>query len=123
MDSHSLRFITHHSFFSALRSGNLDSVKRLLDELTGDGPSDGSAVSDLMALQNDAGETALYVAAENNLLDLFRFLLSFADIQTLMIRSKSDMDAFHVASKQGHLGILLKLLLCFGFHVTVSGIF
>jgi ankyrin repeat protein len=121
MDSHSLRFITHHSFFSALRSGNLDSVKRLLDELTGDGPSDG--VSDLMALQNDAGETALYVAAENNLLDLFRFLLSFADIQTLMIRSKSDMDAFHVAAKQGHLGILLKLLLCFGFHVTVSGIF
>jgi ankyrin repeat protein len=115
MDSHSLRFITHHSFFSALRSGNLDSVKRLVDELTGDNPSDGSAVADLMALQNDAGETALYVAAENNLLDLFRYLLKFSDIQTLMIRSKSDMDALHVAAKHGHLGILLELLLCFGF--------
>lgn len=105
MDSHSLRFITHHSFFSALRSGNLDAVKRLLDELTVDDTSDGSALSDLMALQNDAGETALYVAAENNQLDLFRFLLKFSDLQTLMIRSKSDMDAFHVAAKNGHLGI------------------
>ncbi|XP_059447218.1 ankyrin repeat-containing protein At2g01680 [Corylus avellana] len=110
MDSHSLRFITHHSFFSALRSGNLDSVKRLVDELTGDNPSDGSAVADLMALQNDAGETALYVAAENNLLELFRFLLKFSDMKTLMIRSKSDMDAFHVAAKQGHLGIVKELL-------------
>jgi hypothetical protein len=118
MDSHSLHFITHHSF-SALRSGNLDSVKRLLDELTGDDPSDGSTVSDLMVLQNDVGETAPYVAVENNLQVLFRFLLMFVDIQTLMIWSKSDMDAFHVATKHGHLGILLKLLLCFGFHVTV----
>jgi hypothetical protein len=118
---HSLRFITHS--FSALRSGNLDSVKRLLDELTGDNPLDGSAVSDLMVLQNDAGETALYMAVENNLQDLFRFLLRFVDIQTLMIRSKSDMDVFLVAAKHGHLVILLKLLLCFGFHVTMSGIF
>jgi ankyrin repeat protein len=79
MDSHSLRFITHHSF-SALQSSNLDFVKSLLDELIGDDPSDGSAVFDLMVLQNDAGETALYVAIENNLQDLFRFLLRFVDI-------------------------------------------
>lgn len=110
MDSQSLRFITHRSFFSAVRSGDLDSVKRLLDELTGEELSDGSAVSDLLALQNDGGETALYIAAANNFLELFRFLLRFSDIQILKIRSKADMDAFHVAAKRGHLGIVKELL-------------
>ncbi|XP_041014779.1 ankyrin repeat-containing protein At2g01680 [Juglans microcarpa x Juglans regia] len=110
MDSNSLRFITHQSFFSAVRSGDLDSLKQLLDKLTGAEHSDGSTVSDLMSLQNDAGETALYVAAENNLQELFTYLLRFSDLQTLKIRSKSDMDAFHVAAKRGHLGIVKELL-------------
>ena len=110
MDSKSLRFITHQSFFSAVRSGDLDTLKQLLDKLTQEEPSDGSSVSDLMAVQNDAGETVLYIAAENNLEDVFGYLLKFCDVETVKIRSKSDMDAFHVAAKRGHLGMpLLKL--------------
>ncbi|KAB1205822.1 hypothetical protein CJ030_MR7G027989 [Morella rubra] len=109
MDSKCLRLITHQSFFSAVRSGDLDSLKQLLDKLAGDEPSNGSTVHDLMALQNDAGETVLYVAAENNLQEVFTYLLGFSDIQTLKIRSKSDMDAFHVAAKRGHLGIVKEL--------------
>lgn len=105
MDSRSLRFITHQAFFSAVRSGDLESLSRLVDKLNQDESGDGSSnLSDLMAVQNDAGETALYVAAENNLEDVFGYLLRFCDIQTLKIRSKSDMNVFHVAAKRGHLG-------------------
>lgn len=86
-----------------------------MDRLAQDEPSDGSTVSDLVAVQNDAGETALYVAAENNLDDVFGYLLKFCDVQTVKIRSKSDMDAFHVAAKRGHLGILFFLISFFNF--------
>uniref|UniRef100_A0A5B7C390 PGG domain-containing protein n=1 Tax=Davidia involucrata TaxID=16924 RepID=A0A5B7C390_DAVIN len=106
MDSKSLRFITHQSFFSAVRSGDLESLKEIIKN---EG-SDPASVSTLMALQNDAGETALYIAAENNFQEIFSHLLKFCDRQIVMLRSKSDMDAFHVAAKLGHLGIVKELL-------------
>ncbi|WJX10337.1 hypothetical protein P8452_01074 [Trifolium repens] len=61
-------------------------------------------------MQNDAGETLLYIAAENGAKDLFCFLLSFCDLEILKIRSKSDMNAFHVAAKRGHLEIVREIL-------------
>jgi hypothetical protein len=97
MDSKSLRFITHQSFFSAVRSGDLEAIKPLIE-------GEGSDPSSLMALQNDAGETALYIAAENNSEEVFNYLLGFCDLQAVMIKSKADMDAFHVAAAKGHLG-------------------
>ncbi|KAL7163493.1 hypothetical protein ACSBR2_039576 [Camellia fascicularis] len=103
MDSKSLRFITHQSFFSAVRSGDLESLKRLIED-------EGSDHSSLMALQNDSGETALYIAAENNFQEMFSYLLKFCDLQIAMIRSKSDFHPFHVAAKRGHLGIVKELL-------------
>ncbi|KAL7110773.1 hypothetical protein ACP275_05G047400 [Erythranthe tilingii] len=103
MDTKSLRFITHQSFFSAVRSNDLDSIKKLIH-------NEGPDPSSLLSLQNDDRETALYVAAENNFLDDFVYLLSFCDLQTVMIRAKSDMDAFHVAAARGHLGIVKELL-------------
>ncbi|GLT57428.1 hypothetical protein SLA2020_304000 [Shorea laevis] len=111
IESKSLRFITHQSFFPAVRSGDFDSVKQLLDNLTKDEPSDGSfSVSDLMTAQSDAGETALYIAAEKNLKKVFSYLLGFCDIKTVKIRSKADLDTFHVAAKLGHLEIVEELL-------------
>ena len=98
MDAKSLRFISHQSFFSAVRSGDLEAVKRHIEDV-------GSDPSALIALQNDAGETALYIAAENNSEDVFNYLLGFCDLQTVMIKSKADMDTFHVAAARGHLGI------------------
>ncbi|PQM42952.1 ankyrin repeat-containing protein [Prunus yedoensis var. nudiflora] len=110
MDSKSVRFLTHQCFFSAVRSGDLGSVRQVVDKLTKDEPSNGSLVSDLMAMQNDAGETALYVAAVNNLGEVFSYLLQFCNIEIAKIRSKLDMNAFHVAAKHGHLGIVKALL-------------
>ncbi|KAI3696313.1 hypothetical protein L1987_79325 [Smallanthus sonchifolius] len=61
-------------------------------------------------MQNDAGETALYIAAENNFQEVFDYLLKFCDLQIVKIRSKADFDAFHVAAERGYLGIVNKLL-------------
>ncbi|KAG8382698.1 hypothetical protein BUALT_Bualt05G0104500 [Buddleja alternifolia] len=103
MDSRSLSFITHQSFFSAVRSDDLESLKTLIQ-------NEGPDPSSLMALQNGAKETALYIAAENNFLEVFRYLLSFCGLETVMVRAKSDMNAFHVAAAKGHLGIVNELL-------------
>ncbi|KAI3816619.1 hypothetical protein L1987_16322 [Smallanthus sonchifolius] len=103
----SLRFISHQSLFSAVRSGDLESVKMIVND---DEDSDGASVSALMAMQNDAGETALYIAAESNCQEVFDYLLKFCDLQIVKIRSKADFDAFHVAAERGYLGIVNKLL-------------
>ncbi|KAK6122278.1 hypothetical protein DH2020_043979 [Rehmannia glutinosa] len=97
MDSKSLRFITHQPFFSAVRSDDLETLKNLIQ-------NEGSDPSSLMALQNEDKATALYIAAENNFHETFIYLLSFCDLQTVMMRAKSDMDAFQVAAARGHLG-------------------
>ncbi|KAB2620068.1 ankyrin repeat-containing protein [Pyrus ussuriensis x Pyrus communis] len=111
MDSKSVLFLTHQSFFSAVRSGDLAALSRVVEKLAKDEPaSNGSLVSDLMAMQNDAGETALYMAAYNNLEEVFGYLLKFCGVEVVKIRSKLDMNAFHVAAKRGHLGIVKALL-------------
>jgi hypothetical protein len=51
-----------------------------------------------------AEKSALYIAAENKSEEVFNYLLGFCDLQTAMIKSKADMDAFHVAAAKGHLG-------------------
>ncbi|KAL7586669.1 hypothetical protein Lser_V15G37281 [Lactuca serriola] len=104
--SKSLRFISHQSFFSSVRSGDLESLKLIVN----DDDSDSASSSTLMAMQNDAGETALYIAAENNFQEVFNYLLRFCDLETVKIRSKSDFNAFHIAAKLGHLGIVNELL-------------
>ncbi|KAK4850881.1 hypothetical protein QYF36_010656 [Acer negundo] len=105
MDSKPLRFFTHQPFFSAVRSGDLESIKRIVDTVTKDEAPDA-----LMGMQTDAGETALYIAADNNMQEVFTYLLKFCDVDVAKIRSKSDMNAFHVAAKKGHLGIVKELL-------------
>eukprot|EP00257_Ricinus_communis_P008434 XP_002525995.2 ankyrin repeat-containing protein At2g01680 [Ricinus communis] len=111
MDANPLCFLTRQSFFSAVRSADLNSVKEIVKKITKDEPCDGSSpVSDLMTVQTDAGETALYIAAENKFEDVFSYLVKFSDIEAVKIRSKSDMNAFHVAAKKGHLGIVKELL-------------
>ncbi|MBA0734321.1 hypothetical protein Gogos_018248 [Gossypium gossypioides] len=111
MESKSLRFLTQQSFFAAVQSGELQSVKQMLDKLTKDEPSDGSStVSDLVASQNESGKTALYIAAENNLQEIFSYLLKFCDVEVVKMRSNSDINTFHVAAKLGNLGMVKELL-------------
>ncbi|KAK3035595.1 hypothetical protein RJ639_033187 [Escallonia herrerae] len=103
METKSLSLITHQSFFAAVQSGDLESVKTVIKN---EG-SDPASISALMAVQNGAGETALYVAAQNNFQAIFSYLLKFSDYKRVIIRAKSGLDAFHVAAKRGHLGMHL----------------
>ncbi|KAH0924046.1 hypothetical protein HID58_024064 [Brassica napus] len=114
MEAKQMRFLTHQAFFSSVRSGDLNQLQELVEKLTGDElideSSPSSAVSELMSVQNDAGETAVYIAAAENLQDVFSYLIGFCSLEAVKIRSKSDMNAFHVAAKRGHLGIVKELL-------------
>ncbi|MBA0849851.1 hypothetical protein Goshw_021510 [Gossypium schwendimanii] len=111
MESKSLRFLTQQSFFAAVQSGELQSVKQMLDKLTKDEPSNGSStVSDLVASQNESGKTALYIAAENILQEIFSYLLKFCDFEVVKMRSNSDINTFHVAAKLGNVGMVKELL-------------
>ncbi|XP_042491188.1 ankyrin repeat-containing protein At2g01680-like [Macadamia integrifolia] len=111
MEPKFLRLICHQSLFSAVRSGNIDYLKLILERGSNGGEGDDRAsIPALMALGNDAGQTPLYIAAENNLEDVFKYLVNFCDLQTVMIRSKFDMDAFHVAASRGNLGVVNEFL-------------
>ena len=101
MEAKGVRFLAYQSIFSSVGSGDFDGVKKLVEEVK---KEEGSSLSDVMSLQNDAGETALYIAAENNLQEMFSFLLSICHFEVVKIRSKADMNAFHVAAKRGNLG-------------------
>ncbi|KAK4380595.1 hypothetical protein RND71_002457 [Anisodus tanguticus] len=103
MDSKSLRLITHQSFFTAVGSGDLECLKIIIK-------NEGLDLSYLLSLQNDAGETALYIASANNFQEIVSYLLGFCVLESVMIRSKADLDVFHVAAKSGHLGIVRELL-------------
>ncbi|TKY60979.1 Ankyrin repeat-containing protein [Spatholobus suberectus] len=107
MEAKGVRFLAYQSIFSSVGSGDFDGVKKVVEQVK---KEEGSSLSDVMSLQNDAGETALYIAAKNNLQEIFSFLLSLCDFEVVKIRSKSDMNAFHVAAKRGHLDIVRELL-------------
>lgn len=98
----------HQPFFTAVESGDIQSLKLIIHKLAQD--DDSSSISALMALQNGDGETALFIAARNNLVDIFSYLLTFCDVNIAIIRSKSDFNAFHIAAKRGHLEIVQQLL-------------
>ncbi|XP_058728458.1 ankyrin repeat-containing protein At2g01680-like [Vicia villosa] len=114
MDSKSLCFITHQEIFNVVRSGDREGLKELLKHVSKGESSSGSvsssSISEFMFMQNDAGETLLYIAADCGVKEIFSFLLSFCDLEILKIRSKSDMNVFHIAAKRGHLEIVREIL-------------
>ncbi|KAM0922701.1 hypothetical protein ACQ4PT_006152 [Festuca glaucescens] len=91
--------LSHQALFAAVRSADADAVRRLLD----DAEASGSTAA-LVAAQTEAGESALYVAAEAGALEVVRLLLPLYDLEAATLRSRLDLDAFHVAAKQGHAG-------------------
>lgn len=102
-----LRLLSHQTvqtFFSAVRSGDLDGVRRVVE---GPDARVEGTVAAMMAAQTENGDTALYIAAENNYEEIFRYLLRLCDFETAALRSRVDLNAFHVAAKQGHAGELL----------------
>ncbi|KAG5530377.1 hypothetical protein RHGRI_025350 [Rhododendron griersonianum] len=71
---------------------------------------DADVVKELISKQNQEGETALYVAAENGHAHVVSELLKHLDLQTASIAAKNGLDAFHIASKQGHIAIGLAIV-------------
>lgn len=89
----------------ASRNGNLGKVKDILQN------NDEGRLNDLMSRKNQDGETALYVAAENNQRLVVVELLKHADLQSAGIKANNGFDAFHVAARLGHLGKSLPFFL------------
>lgn len=96
------------AFFEAVRSGDVEAVRRVVDAAS-EGAG-GEAVGALMSAQTEAGETALYIASEHNMEGVVRYIVTLCDFEAAKVRSRLDMDAFHVAAKQGHVGVVKELL-------------
>lgn len=84
---------------SAARAGNLTAAMEILTD------TDEMDLRELLAKQNHSGETALYVAAEYGYVDLVRELLKYYDLADAEIKARNGFDAFHIATKQGDLGM------------------
>lgn len=82
----------------AARAGNLSRIREILQNC------DGNHAKDLLAIQNQEGETPLYAAAENGHAGVVAEMLGYMDLQTASIAARNGFDPFHVAAKQGHLG-------------------
>ncbi|KAG2670244.1 hypothetical protein I3843_14G074700 [Carya illinoinensis] len=89
---------------SAVREGNLDVVVEIL------GGTGETELKELLAKQNYAGETALYVAAEYGSGDLVREIIKYYDLADAGIKARNGFDALHIAAKQGELEVLKVLM-------------
>ncbi|KAK4281424.1 hypothetical protein QN277_012918 [Acacia crassicarpa] len=88
---------------SAIRAGNVELAQQIISE-NGD-----TELKELLSKQNHSGETALYVAAENGHVDLVKELIRYHDIGMASVKARNGFDAFHIAAKNGFLGILMVL--------------
>lgn len=89
------------AFHTAARDGNLELILEILAETK----SSEAELMELFSKQNQSGETALYVAAESGYVDLVKEMIKFCDVNLTGVKARNGYDAFHIAAKQGHLGI------------------
>lgn len=85
-----------------VRSVDAATVRALLT----DAEASGTSLGTLAAAQMDVGETALYVATEASCEEAVSLLLLLYDLETATVCSRHNLDALHVAAKQGHTGEL-----------------
>lgn len=88
----------------AARAGNPAHVQKILSDCVG------IQLQDMVSKQNHGGETALYIASERGHSEAVCEILKVSDVQSASIKASNSFDAFHVAAKQGHLGVLKELL-------------
>ncbi|TMW96110.1 hypothetical protein EJD97_007917, partial [Solanum chilense] len=89
----------------AARAGNLGKVKEIIQKF-----DNSKGIKELLSLQNQQGETALYIAAENGHTSVVVEILKHLDLQVASLVANNGYDAFQVAAKQGHLEVLKELL-------------
>ncbi|QHO30912.1 hypothetical protein HN51_019122 [Arachis hypogaea] len=90
---------------SAARSGSLSVLRETLT-----GIEDQEELHELLARQNQDGETPLYVAAEYGYVDLVWELIQLYDLADAGIKARNGFDALHIAAKQGDLDIVKILM-------------
>ena len=82
--------------------------------------SGGEELKKMLSLQNQSGETALYVAAEYGYVDLVKEMIKYYDVASAGIKAKNGYDSFHIAAKQGDLGKLQKKVHnCYPFVISL----
>lgn len=91
-------------FHLAARAGNLGLVREIISNC-GD-----AELNEVLMKQNHSGETALYAAAECGHVDLAKEMMKYYDVGLAGIKARNGYDAFHVASKQGHLEVVKVLM-------------
>lgn len=84
---------------AAARAGSLDEVLEILNGIGED------ELKEFLIKQNQAGETALYSAAEYGHIDVVREMIKYYDPVAASIKAKNGYDAFHIAAKEGDLGM------------------
>lgn len=87
----------------AARAGNLIGVQKIISD------TDENELNDLVSKQNQDGETALYVASERGFVGVVGEILRVSDPQSAAIKANNSFDAFHVAAKNGHFGVVQEL--------------
>ncbi|KAJ8899862.1 hypothetical protein K2173_019565 [Erythroxylum novogranatense] len=92
------------AFLAAARAGDLELVVEMIGESTE------TELKELLAKQNQSGETALYVAAECGYVDLVKEMIKYCDISSAGLKARNGYDPFHIAAKQGDLEILKVLM-------------
>ncbi|MED6180051.1 hypothetical protein PIB30_006867 [Stylosanthes scabra] len=90
---------------SAARSGNVSVIRETLTAT-----EDEEELHELLARQNQDGETPLYVAAEYGYVDVVREMIQFYDLPDAGIKARNGFDALHIAPKQGDSDIVKILL-------------
>lgn len=89
---------------TAAREGDLQVVKEIL------GGTAEAELTEQLAKQNQAGETALYVAAEYGYVELVREMIKCYSLADAGIKARNGFDAFHIAAKQGDMEVLKVLM-------------
>ncbi|KAG4972327.1 hypothetical protein AAZX31_13G313100 [Glycine max] len=89
---------------SAARAGKLAVLK---DIILG---TDETELHELLAKQNQDGETPLYIAAEYGYVDVVREMIQYYDLVDAGIKARNGFDALHIAAKQGDLDVLKILM-------------
>ncbi|KAL6967434.1 hypothetical protein U1Q18_033243 [Sarracenia purpurea var. burkii] len=83
---------------SAARAGQLPVIMEIVNGANGE-----EELIELLERQNQAGETALFVAAEYGYVDLVREMIKYYDLGAASIKARNGFDALHIAAKQGDL--------------------
>ncbi|KAF3676498.1 hypothetical protein FXO37_05312 [Capsicum annuum] len=78
----------------AVRAGNLGKVREIFQKFEGKG------IKKLLCHQNQKGETALYVAAENGNSLVVSEFLKHLDLKTASIVANNEYDALHITARQ-----------------------